>query len=110
MAMISKTVSGSAEEYKYIKNGKSYPKSSASGTQRTSFTGSSDSRPAGPTNANMTLLDAPGLIDDGPVTSATQNEKQPHLALVLVKEKSGRLETIATAYVNNMILKLERKL
>jgi uncharacterized cupin superfamily protein len=26
----------------------------------------------------MTLLDAPGLIDDGPVTSATQNEKQPN--------------------------------
>ena len=78
MAMISKTVSGSAEEYKYIKDGKSYPKSSASGTQRTSFTGSSDPRPAGPTNANMTLLDAPGLIDDGPITSATQNEKQPN--------------------------------
>ena len=66
MAMISKTVSGSAEEYKYIKDGKNYPKSSASGTQRTSFTGSSDPRPAGPANANMTLLDAPGLIDDGP--------------------------------------------
>ena len=78
MAMISKTVSGSAEEYKYIKDGKSYPKSSPSGTQRTSFTGSRDPRPAGPTNANMTLLDAPGLIDDGPITSATQNEKQPN--------------------------------
>jgi len=78
MAMISKTVSGTAESYKLVKNGKNYPKSSNSGTQRTSFTGSSDPRPAGPTNSNKTLLEAPGLIDDAPVTSATQNNTQPN--------------------------------
>ena len=78
MAMISKTVSGTAESYKLIKNGKNYPKSSNSGTQRTSFTGSSDPRPAGPASSNKTLLEAPGLIDDAPVTSATQNNTQPN--------------------------------
>ena len=78
MAMISKTVSGNAESYKLVQNGKNYPKTTNSGTQRTSFRGSSDPRSAGPANSNKTLLEAPGLIDDAPVTSATQNNKQPN--------------------------------
>ena len=52
MAMIKKTAPGSAEEMKYIKDGKSYPLSYPSGTQRTSFTGSSDPRSAGPVAAS----------------------------------------------------------
>ena len=74
MAMIKKTAPGSAEEMKYIKDGKSYPLSYPSGTQRTSFTGSSDPRSAGPVAANKLLLEAPGLIDDGPVLYQTQND------------------------------------
>ena len=78
MAMISKTVSGTTENYKLIKNGKNYPKSTNSGTQRTSFTGSSDTRPAGSTSPNQKLLNAPCLIDDAPLYAATQNNTQPN--------------------------------
>ena len=35
-------------------------------------------RPAGPASSNKTLLEAPGLIDEAPVTSATQNNTQPN--------------------------------
>ena len=44
MAMITKTAPGSAEDMKYIKNAKNMPKTAKGGTQRTSFTGSSDNR------------------------------------------------------------------
>tara|TARA_B100000073_G_scaffold293539_1_gene257220 strand:- start:87 stop:479 length:393 start_codon:yes stop_codon:yes gene_type:complete len=78
MAMIKKTAPGSTEEMKYIKNGKDYPLQYPAGTQRTSFTGSSDPRAAGPVSANKLLLEAPGLIDDGPVLYQTQNDRQPN--------------------------------
>jgi len=78
MAMIKKTAPGSAEEMKYIKDGRSYPLSYPSGTQRTTFTGSSDPRAAGPVAANKLLLEAPGLIDDGPVLYQTQNDRHPN--------------------------------
>jgi len=44
MAMISKTVTGSTEDMKYVKNAKNAPRSAMGGTQRTSFEGSSDPR------------------------------------------------------------------
>ena len=78
MGMINKTVSGDAESYKLVKNGKNYPKTAKGGTQRTSYTGSSDNRAAGAPGPHSTLLNAPGLIDEGPVLMKTQNDKQPN--------------------------------
>jgi hypothetical protein len=66
MAMISKTVTGSTEDMKYMKNAKNYPKSAMGGTERTSFTGSNDPRSSGPVGPNNMLQDAPGLVDQGP--------------------------------------------
>ena len=66
MAMISKTVTGSAEDMKYVKNAKNYPKSAMGGTTRTSFTGSSDTRAAGAPGPNNMLKDAEGYVNQGP--------------------------------------------
>ena len=71
MGMINKTVSGDAESYKLVKNGKNYPKTAKGGTQRTSYTGSSDNRAAGAPGPHSTLLNAPGLIDEGPPFGAS---------------------------------------
>jgi hypothetical protein len=78
MAMIKKTAPGSTEEMKYVKDGRSYPLQYPDGTQRTSFTGSNDTRAAGQLKANKLLLEAPGMIDDGPVLYQHQNDKQPN--------------------------------
>ena len=79
MAMIKKTAPGSAEAMKAVKNGKNASKTPKGGTQRTSFTGSSDSRSgAGAASGKQYLKNAPGLIDDGPVMMETQNGKQPN--------------------------------
>ena len=66
MAMISKTVTGSAEDMKYVKNAKNYPKSAMGGTERTSFTGSNDTRAAGAPGPNNMLQDAEGYVNQGP--------------------------------------------
>lgn len=68
MGMIKKTVTGISEDMKLVKNGKDYPKVAVGGTQRTSFTGSSDTRAAGDIRANKILKDAPGYIDQGAVS------------------------------------------
>lgn len=67
MAMISKTVTGSAEDMKYVKNAKNYPKSAMGGTERTSFTGSNDTRSAGSPGPNNMLKDVEGYVNQGPV-------------------------------------------
>jgi len=65
MGMIRKTVTGSAEEMKLVKNGKQFPKTASGGTSRPKFTGSSDNRPAGDAGPNVVLTTAPGYIDQG---------------------------------------------
>ena len=73
--MIKKTVTGNANALKYVQNGKNAPKTAKGGTQRTSFTGSSDGRSGtGAATGKEYLKYAPGLIDDGPVTSDTSNK------------------------------------
>lgn len=67
MGMIKKEVSGISEELKLVKNGKDYPKAAKGGTQRPSFTGSSDTRAAGAVNSNQVLKGASGYIDQGAV-------------------------------------------
>ena len=67
MGMIKKTVTGISEDLKLVKNGKQYPKVALGGTQRTSFTGSEDSRAAGKVGPNQVLASAPGYIDQGDV-------------------------------------------
>lgn len=69
MGMIRKEVTGSAESLKLVKNAKTAPKTPKGGTQRTSFTGSSDNRKAGDVSSNIgpTMTTAPGYIDQGPV-------------------------------------------
>lgn len=67
MGMIKKTVTGISEDMKLVKSGKSYPKVAMGGTQRTSFTGSSDNRAAGNIKGNEVLKSAPGYIDQGDV-------------------------------------------
>lgn len=72
MAMIKKTVTGDTNAMKYVQNAKNASKTPKGGTQRTSFTGSSDSRAgAGAPSGKEYLKYAPGLVDDGPVTSDT---------------------------------------
>lgn len=68
MGMIKKTVTGVADDLKLVKNGKQYPKAASGGTERGSFKGSNDTRAAGDVRANKLLKDAPGYIDQGPVT------------------------------------------
>jgi len=69
MSMINKTVTGNAEALKYVKNAKQTTGMPKGGTQRTSFTGSSDSRPSGAvTGGPMAgMKTAPGYVDQGPV-------------------------------------------
>ena len=75
MAMIGKTAPGSAEAMKYVQNAKNAPKTPKGGTQRTSFRGSSDGRSgAGAASGKEYLKYAPGLVDDGPVTSDISNK------------------------------------
>lgn len=65
--MIKKEVTGNAADLKLVDNSKNAPKVPGGGTARTSFTGSSDTRPAGAPNSNKKLKDAPGYVDQGPV-------------------------------------------
>jgi|TARA_R110001592_G_scaffold62234_6_gene190280 hypothetical protein len=69
MAMIRKMAPGSAEDMKYIKSVKNAPKSAKGGTQRTSFTGSSDSRSSGAPNAAVMggMKTSPGYADQAPI-------------------------------------------
>ena len=69
MSMIRKEVTGSAEALKYIKNAKNMPANPKGGTQRTSFTGSSDSRPSGAASGGVMagMKTSPGYVDQGPV-------------------------------------------
>tara|TARA_A100001015_G_scaffold294261_1_gene371828 strand:- start:1026 stop:1382 length:357 start_codon:yes stop_codon:yes gene_type:complete len=69
MAMITKMAPGSAEDMKYIKSVKNAPKSAKGGTQRTSFTGSSDSRSSGAPNAAVMggMKTSPGYADQAPI-------------------------------------------
>ncbi len=67
MGMIKKTVTGISEDLKLVKNGKQAPKVATGGTQRTSFTGSSDGRSAGNAGPNQVLKGAAGYIDQGDV-------------------------------------------
>ena len=79
MSMIKKTVTGSTEAYKLVKNAKNAPTTAKGGTQRTSFTGSSDGRSgAGAASGKKYLKNAPGLVDQGPVMMEPQNNKQPN--------------------------------
>jgi hypothetical protein len=70
MAMISKTVTGSTEDMKYVKNAKNAPRSAMGGTQRTSFEGSSDPRRSGAAGPNQSLkgpvnyVDAPQMMEN----------------------------------------------
>ena len=65
MGMIRKTVTGSAEDMKLVKNAKQFPKTAVGGTSRPKFTGSSDNRAAGDAGPNVVLQTAPGYIDQG---------------------------------------------
>tara|TARA_Y100001972_G_scaffold15780_1_gene16777 strand:- start:599 stop:952 length:354 start_codon:yes stop_codon:yes gene_type:complete len=69
MAMITKTAPGSAEDMKYVKNAKNPYGLAKGGTQRTSFTGSSDSRKSGAIDkgpmGGMKL--SPGYVDQAPI-------------------------------------------
>jgi hypothetical protein len=67
MAMISKEVTGITENLKLVKNSKNAPKAAQGGTQRTSFEGSRDTRPAGAAGPNQVLKSAPGYVDQGDV-------------------------------------------
>ena len=69
MSMIKKTVTGDAEALKYVKNAKQATGMPKGGTQRTSFTGSSDSRSAGAVKGGPMagMKTAPGYVDQGPV-------------------------------------------
>lgn len=74
MAMIKKTVTGSAEDLKAIKNAKAGTGVATGGTQRTSFKGSNDTRSSGKATANKTMKKANGYVDQGPVTSDLSND------------------------------------
>lgn len=67
MAMIKKEVTGITEDLKLVKNAKTAPTTPMGGTQRTSFEGSSDSRPAGKASPNKVLKSADGYINQGDV-------------------------------------------
>lgn len=67
MAMIKKEVTGIAEDLKLVKNAKTAPTTPMGGTQRTSFEGSRDSRPAGSAAPNQVLKSADGYINQGAV-------------------------------------------
>jgi hypothetical protein len=69
MAMIKRMAPGSAEDMKYVKSVKNAPKSAMGGTQRTSFTGSSDNRSSGAPNAAVMggMKIAPGYADQAPI-------------------------------------------
>lgn len=69
MGMIRKTVTGNTNKMKLVQNGKNAPVTAKGGTKRTKFTGSNDTRPAGPASSNRVLKSSPGYIDQGPVTS-----------------------------------------
>ena len=68
MAMIKKEVTGDANALKLVNDGRNYPQSAKGSTGRTSFTGSSDSRPAGAPGPHKKLKEARGTVDNGPVT------------------------------------------
>tara|TARA_R110001592_G_scaffold54396_9_gene166473 strand:+ start:218 stop:589 length:372 start_codon:yes stop_codon:yes gene_type:complete len=69
MSMIKREVTGNAEALKYVKNAKNTTGMPKGGTQRTSFTGSSDSRASGAvTGGPMAgMKTSPGYVDQGPV-------------------------------------------
>ena len=69
MTLLKKTVSGSGEDLKAIKNAKNASKTAEGGTQRTSFTGSNDPRKNKGIGPNELLGKADGYVNDGPVTS-----------------------------------------
>lgn len=66
--MIKKEVTGNAADLKLVDNSKNAPVAPMGGTNRTSFAGSNDTRPAGNVNSNKKLKDAPGYVDQGPVS------------------------------------------
>ena len=69
MAMITKTAPGSAEDMKYVKNAKNPYGLAKGGTQRTSFTGSSDNRSSGGVTGGPMggMKTAPGYVDQAPI-------------------------------------------
>lgn len=74
MAMIKKEVTGSAEDMKAVKNGKNYSKTAIGGTERTSFTGSNDSRPAGAAGPGVGMKAVEGYINQAPVMMDISNQ------------------------------------
>lgn len=63
-----KTVTGSGEKLKAIKNAKSASKTAIGGTSRPRFTGSNDTRAAGSVTSNEKLKRSVGYADSGPVS------------------------------------------
>jgi hypothetical protein len=68
MGIIRKEVTGSTEKMKLVRNAKGAPTTATGGTKRTSFTGSNDTRGAGPARGNRVLKEASGYIDQADVT------------------------------------------
>jgi len=73
MAMIKKEVTGDANALKLVADARQAPVAAKGGTQRTSFTGSNDTRPAGDDRPNRKLKAARGYVDQGPVTMDVAN-------------------------------------
>ena len=80
MGMITKTVTGDAEDLKLVSNSKNAPLDPKGGTLYATYKGSAPPRPAGPANnvrgRSWMPTVAPGYVDQGPVESAIGKSKK----------------------------------